>query len=536
MGLAASQARLLFITSRQNDVSAKMQRISNENMVLSRDADIVSDNYNRMLTATKMQLKGGESSSLSYDTLMGNNAVVNGTLGDTLITETSSGKVVLSKSYADRLGLTSSCDQENAKSVLSKAGINNSDDLKTKLSPLIEVTKVESETDDTSIDADVKSRADSFKDSYGDYPTTKTTTMSTLLLAAKYQKDTFKAWDTTTTSADFGNFKKSISGMSLYDLAHGNTDYIIKLADDGERRGVPFDEARNNFKTIGNDFVELIKKALNIESDDFDNTMKSYVANLANQINFSDENCSKDKSGLKSAVTQAENALVTNFTTDTRGTDRDGFTLNVSELIRRLIQKACSLYSNVSEPFNKVKEGHTNINALDSTVVMSYNSKGYSISDYQNRLKAQFPDDTEYNTALKYLKGTSSDKNKSNGSSKVDFYATLYQNLIDKGWIIDGDTSSSKLSDKLTNGTYSIGGSVISNSNLFEEVADEETQKKAEAYWNVEMGKINRKEKKLDNDLSKLQTEYSSLTTDYESVKGIINANVSRSFTYCQNG
>ena len=37
MGLAASQARLLFITSRQNDVSAKMQRISNETMILARD-------------------------------------------------------------------------------------------------------------------------------------------------------------------------------------------------------------------------------------------------------------------------------------------------------------------------------------------------------------------------------------------------------------------------------------------------------------------------------------------------------------------
>ena len=53
MGMAASQARLLFITSRQNDVSAKMQRISNQNMVLARDSEEVAEKYNRMLSSAK---------------------------------------------------------------------------------------------------------------------------------------------------------------------------------------------------------------------------------------------------------------------------------------------------------------------------------------------------------------------------------------------------------------------------------------------------------------------------------------------------
>ena len=45
MGLSASQAKLLFITSRQTDVSAKMQRISNQTMILDRDVEEISTMY-----------------------------------------------------------------------------------------------------------------------------------------------------------------------------------------------------------------------------------------------------------------------------------------------------------------------------------------------------------------------------------------------------------------------------------------------------------------------------------------------------------
>ena len=90
---------------------------------------------------------------------------------------------------------------------------------------------------------------------------------------------------------------------------------------------------------------------------------------------------------------------------------------------------------------------------------------------------------------------------------------------------------------KVKNGTYKIDNNPFaSNSDLYEEVADKDMQAKAESYWNVEMKKIQRKEKILDQELTKLQTEYSSLSTDYESVKSIISQNVTRSFQYCQNG
>ena len=90
MGLAASQARLLFITSRQSDVSAKMQRISNDKMTLARDEDDVYEQYNRMLTQQTYQTADGE--NLSYNALMGPMAAQNGIINTI---QTASGAVVL---------------------------------------------------------------------------------------------------------------------------------------------------------------------------------------------------------------------------------------------------------------------------------------------------------------------------------------------------------------------------------------------------------------------------------------------------------
>ena len=96
------------------------------------------------------------------------------------------------------------------------------------------------------------------------------------------------------------------------------------------------------------------------------------------------------------------------------------------------------------------------------------------------------------------------------------------------------DLDASTIANGIANGTIIVKGAQPSD--LVTEVADETTRAKAEAYYKAEMAKINRKEKEQDTQLQKLQTEYSGLTSDYESVKSILNANIQKSFTYCQNG
>lgn len=114
MGLSASQARLLFITSRQNDVSAQMQRISNQNMILARDEDEVSTKYNKMLSATTLQAADGV--DISYDSLMGATGAVNGLTSANVLLN-SAGKVALSASDIAKYGLA---EAGNAGDITSK--------------------------------------------------------------------------------------------------------------------------------------------------------------------------------------------------------------------------------------------------------------------------------------------------------------------------------------------------------------------------------------------------------------------------------
>ena len=52
----------------------------------------------------------------------------------------------------------------------------------------------------------------------------------------------------------------------------------------------------------------------------------------------------------------------------------------------------------------------------------------------------------------------------------------------------------------------------------------------AEAKYNAEMSKINRKEKMLDMQMKQLDTEYQALSSELESVKSIISDHASKDF------
>ena len=54
--------------------------------------------------------------------------------------------------------------------------------------------------------------------------------------------------------------------------------------------------------------------------------------------------------------------------------------------------------------------------------------------------------------------------------------------------------------------------------------------KKSEAEYEYTLKQIDRKEKKIDNELAKLETERNALTTMYDSVKKVIEDNVERTF------
>jgi len=68
MGMSASQARLLTITARQNDVELKSQQISNIKMRLASESEQVSQDYVAALSKSKIQYNGYDASGNAVNT------------------------------------------------------------------------------------------------------------------------------------------------------------------------------------------------------------------------------------------------------------------------------------------------------------------------------------------------------------------------------------------------------------------------------------------------------------------------------------
>ena len=578
MGLAASQARLLFITSRQNDVSAQMQRVSNQNMILARDEDEVSEKYNRMLSATKLETVDG--AELSYENLMGAAGAAAGLTSAAVVMK--GNKVALSPALIASYGLPESGNAGDITKIYPTAKdfvkkVTGSDEI-------ANAVKVDSGNNATAsggvLNSDMKTQLNNFKTNYGSYPTaTNSREIQQMLSGAKA---TISTW--TKTHED-----NVASSYNLLDLINGNTDgdIIIKLADDNSKGGAPESEAKANVQNLSKSIIDAIAKAMGItNTTQVQAMMKDIVDELVNNVpKLNDSgNSAKRYSGASPKV----DAALRNHSNENvngiiargngyKGTDRDFWKINATTLTKYLFAVMMNLYGNTNENIQagvgNIRGGEIDISKWNSFSQMAYrntvqdgigatydivglkfdqnqfvnyttNEKGYSETEYKKKL-ASFMGTEVTEEMLTYLGKTNASGNAKGGTatgtatneSQASYYKSIYDKLNTSGWITDTlVTDSNKLTEALKNGTYTINGASAKASGYFEEKTDTDATAKAEAYWKTEMKKIQRKEKQLDTQLTKLQTEYSSLTNDFNSVKSILDANVQKSFTYCSNG
>ncbi|MEI8128705.1 MAG: hypothetical protein WCG95_03710, partial [bacterium] len=105
MGLAASQAKLLMLTSRKSDVEGKLMQLANEKLALSRNSADLSKEYTASLNAKKMTWMGNSGEKpLTYDLLMRPNLENNA--GQYIVTNPINGRVILDSRYINNIGLT----------------------------------------------------------------------------------------------------------------------------------------------------------------------------------------------------------------------------------------------------------------------------------------------------------------------------------------------------------------------------------------------------------------------------------------------
>ena len=529
MGLSASQAKLLFITSRQTDVSAKMQRISNQTMILARDEEEISTKYSQMLNAT--QYKAVDGVDLSYNTFMHPTEDAAKSGDYKMITSSATNAVVLSTSYANALGLNEYGDKNafNQK-------FPDFNSFAAKMIPALGGVFTEPPEHPTEYEV-TPARADalnnwnttvkSFISTNGSFPTAKNSNDILNNIPNKWGDYMNDACGARNAHTGYGkNFTDNIKDLTFSQIANANQDYIVILAQDGGKvSGVPFDAAKKNFKDIGNQIIRGIGWALGLGSsvDDMNSSyrsqMSTYLNELANSINFSDNSKNRDtNAAYQAGVNDAKNCLVGNATeTYRKGNDNDFFTLNVSEFVRKLLQKAMSLYTENGSgaPGKNVRDTTTSTKNTLKNMTIEINEKGTTKAVYEKNLKARYDSsnckaeiktwDEALNLAKQY-KGNMTTANavekpktpitdaerqahlnsEIQSSPFLSFVKTMYNKMSNGGYIVDSDLSSSSLTNKFATGAYKLADADIStNADYFTPVADTAVREKAKGWYDA---------------------------------------------------
>lgn len=608
MGLAASQARLLFITARQNDVSAQMQRISNQTLTLARDEEEVSNTYNQMLSAAESTSLVDNTTEvptdLSYNNMMGAQGAETYTTPYIINNASDGNKVVLSPDMASKLsalGATSG----SASDFTSKYP-----DVKEFIKAMAGSDIADAYTGSTgSTSATPYSGKLSINELLGKVATASSTDSSNqftndwgYFLSYQFIKGnsgvTSEAFNTLANSnSNINVFKESSEGITAYygltdSVTTYDTDWRNRRVTDVGKKTVSLSDLYSNAGNMSSSIMlgsayrtsdKTLPDLTNIKSNlgDLTNNIGSQLVSALTSLGYDasaaqttvqksvasvyktysgniywDEGkgdgdvydtSSKWKEARKSALDYAEKQGETDkegwskIFDDANQTYNEGAVaigLMASTGLHGIVATRCD-----DEGGNNTWQFTLNLGNLVQDIVNGLMNSMSSGAVYDTDMNSNKTINQEKVVDIKLTKSSSSSSSTTTTTSstgttnaqKANYYAQIYNALAKYGWCVDASVNdTSTLQEKLKNGTYYLNEKPAStNTSITSKVV---TREDAEHYYDDEMRKINRKEKILDQQLTKLQTEYSALTNDYESVKSIINANVQKSFTYCQQG
>ncbi len=541
MGLAASQARLLTLTSRLSSIELKQQSIANAKILLANDSEAVSSKYTTALNNQTLLFSDGKNETeLSYSNLTAAGYTVKRT-GDGVIPKKGTVLDTVQKPTVPRPETYAS------------------------EKPTLDTSSLSGYKGQTL--ADAKTWKNLALSKVGEYPTTVNASMNELLKNTTVGTFNYKAFSGGTS------FNTNLSNKSLNDIANpsNGTDYVVLLAQDGGKvRGVPIDRAKAQFTAIGNQVISLVARAMNINltSDSgFKAYMDKYLSEMKNNINFHDRNRERNtNNAYMYAVNEARNGLIGNLTeTYKKGADNDGYFLNLSEMVRRLIQKGFAYYnSSFSNPTNAVLNKKSSSVQMNTKANLTKNSKGYSVSEWNTRIQQAYNSSTirsislneavniaktgvvpEWNTNKEAQLKTEYEQKMKEYNEKVNVAKTAWD-AYDKAMLNGCTQEQLDLYQSLsTNNKFLIQGllsgyltlmkdgkdvSLSSSTDILTKY-DKSDDAQAEAEYEAEMKKINRKEKLLDNQMKQLDTEHSAMQQEIQSVKSIIQQHAEKDFS-----
>lgn len=566
MGLAASQARFLAITSRKMNCEFESMQIAQQKLSVTREQQAAAQDYQDSLSATKLVWDAdnkcdgtGDIYNLSYGLLMTPSAL--NEYDPYLITDTK-GRIVLDNSMFKAAVAANVINSDGSPIGRFSMGTANSTNDGSRNAFLYQLGVVNVASSST-----VSSIIELGKSGYsaagiGGEITDKTIAgaMTTnvfkkYLKNAKYVSDTKDA-DPKVYQNEEVEFKK---GDPMYGLD------LTKILGEDLGKSTSFSDADKIIVTKngkGLTTEEIQKLTLGDLLDD------QYVITFTGQFKDASGNgtVGKKVTNVLEAIANllgTGSSVVKGLNTDSEAAaalsqalefTKQGY---VNTTNRTSIDKVGDgIYKNACATQDKAKKTNNFVYAADK-------SASVSISNMLKTFLTQFAIaldgfDTSYNVDTKdaskskyvtddlsYYFVTRNEYLPAQTPMEADFYNMLYNQLCVNGACTDATTRDmitdpEYLNHALKNGQlfvsmlntdgYFYQGHYTSTAHIAE-VTDDDAIAQAEAEYNLKKSKLNYKEQTLELKMKNIDTELSALTTEYDTVKNLISKNVEKVFT-----
>ncbi len=519
MGLAASQARFLAITSRKANCEFQSMQIAQDKLSVTRDLAEISQNYQNALNQTTLVWDfdgtGAEPYNLSYGLLMTPTMLNNFT---PYLLTTRTGSVVLNSQMA------------RAAAAISPDGVpvgRSSAGFATFLAAL-GANGVISE----SMAKDIGKQTYNPVAGYGATPLNKNGAETNNVLGLAHE---LEQTSNMTLDAYFGSgYTLYVNGAAVSEEGKKKLTFsdlltkdiiAVKILPDGNHgitnepgkailNLVDASDATN--KRLFSDLTTELKSILGtdpISSDAFNKATivtRDQYTNITT-INNGDKKRSEDeaRNSLKNESSERNNVVFFQNKGDKRNS---GYAINLTNMVSYLLTQ-----------FECIMNGYENYFAGLTSSSSSF-----------------VTDDLNYNFVMKNRDAVTDDI-----LLKTDFYMQLYNNICVNGWTENTkiDADDKYLEQMLKNGNFfmtSLSGDGYfyqgryNESDCIVEVKDSDAIAQAEAEFTTKKAKLTYKEDRLDMEMKNLDAEISALTTEYDSVKGLISKNVEKIFQMFQ--
>lgn len=540
MGMSASQARLLFITSRMNDIELKSQQISNTKIRLADESEQVANAYTKALNKTRLQITDPltkTTSQLTYNSIMSPDGIMSG--GYNL--QTVDGKVVVShdvaaaferrrgNSYQAENISSYQTNYNNAVNTLNKAEATLNNYLKSKDVTVNSDGTLKFPTKFVTLPPVLKndtSGTDGVQDG-GKVPTTDGAGSTGGAGGAGGTKGSGTVPTTDGAGStggaggaggvQGGGTVPTTDGVGSTGGAGGAKGSVTTSAGGGG--GVNSDWRLPNSTTWLPNSDTITRFETTVTSGPAPLDDNNYNGNLLRPNPNSDM-----RRVMRNPNTSAGNSPIIG------GLKRfEKIELSATELPSSFGTVHLKNPGTAKIPMEVYSD------AEKSQIQAQYNIYKQDVSNAKQAV-------SEAKTALDDAKAKNASVTANTSEYSGEFYENLFKQMETSGYKAYDQkllNNPEALQAYLGNGDWCLGKknadgkyaqTSISSSTMISEVTDKTDLAKAEAEYNAKTLKINNKEKKLDNQLKTLDTEHSALKTEQESIKSLIKENVDKSF------